>query len=324
MGLTFDFVKGEGPAVDNPVRHADDVDRVRVVDPRDALAHAGLASAAAQMRIRFAPEAELDRWFERAQQEATAALELDRNLAEAHEARAAVARNAEFDWTLAISESDRALALNPSLEQPHFYRAAAFYHFGLFDRAREEIRLGVENNPVSRVEPLRLLGTTALLDNRFAEAETALRGAQELTNNEVTRTYLAQTIYSQGRKTEAETMLAAVTQGAQPRRRAQAILASYLAARKETARARTLIASVIAGSYMDHHVAYSLGIALAHLGELPEARRWLARAAAEGFPCYPWYASDPLMEPLRSDPEFQAFMRQLRQQSDGYRARYGP
>ena len=139
-----------------------------------------------QMRIRFAPEPELQGWVDRAQKEAAAALALDPNLAEAHEARAAVARNLEFDWDLAINESDRALALNPSLEQPHFFRAAAFYHLGLFDRAREEIRLGTENNPVSRYEPMRLLGTTALFGGQFAEAESALRSAQRLTISQVT------------------------------------------------------------------------------------------------------------------------------------------
>ncbi len=39
MGLKFDFVKGEGPAVENPIRHADDVERLRRFDPREALGH---------------------------------------------------------------------------------------------------------------------------------------------------------------------------------------------------------------------------------------------------------------------------------------------
>jgi uroporphyrinogen decarboxylase len=37
MGVAFDFVKGEGPAIENPLRSAADIDRVRVVDPREAL-----------------------------------------------------------------------------------------------------------------------------------------------------------------------------------------------------------------------------------------------------------------------------------------------
>ena len=39
MGLDFDFLKGEGPAIDRPVRHAADVERVRTFEPREALAH---------------------------------------------------------------------------------------------------------------------------------------------------------------------------------------------------------------------------------------------------------------------------------------------
>ena len=39
MGLDFDFVKGEGPAIANPVRHAADVERVRLFEPREGLAH---------------------------------------------------------------------------------------------------------------------------------------------------------------------------------------------------------------------------------------------------------------------------------------------
>ena len=295
------------------------------IDPRDAFAHAGLATAAAQMRIRFAPEPELQGWVERAQKEAAAALALDPNLAEAHEARAAVARYLEFDWDLTINESDRALALNPSLEMPHFYRAAAFYHFGLFDRARAEIRIGMENNPLSGTEPVRLLGTTAWLGGQFAEAESVLRSAQGPTISESASTYLAHALHNLGKKTESEEILSAVARSnsAQARRRAQAALASYLAARNEHAKARALVADVLAGSYMDHHVAYSLGVAFAQLGDLGEARRWVTRAAAEGFPCYPWYASDPLMQPLRSDPAFQEFMKQLGNRFDANRARFG-
>ena len=39
MGLDFDFVKGEGPSIERPVRHADDVDRLRTFDSRQSLAY---------------------------------------------------------------------------------------------------------------------------------------------------------------------------------------------------------------------------------------------------------------------------------------------
>jgi uroporphyrinogen decarboxylase len=39
MGLAFDFVKGEGPAIDNPIRSGSDVDRLLRFESRESLAH---------------------------------------------------------------------------------------------------------------------------------------------------------------------------------------------------------------------------------------------------------------------------------------------
>ena len=39
MGLRFDFVKGEGPSVENPIRNAADVERLSPFEPRASLAH---------------------------------------------------------------------------------------------------------------------------------------------------------------------------------------------------------------------------------------------------------------------------------------------
>lgn len=39
LGLDFDFVKGEGPAVERPIRSPADVERLRTFEPREALAH---------------------------------------------------------------------------------------------------------------------------------------------------------------------------------------------------------------------------------------------------------------------------------------------
>ncbi len=39
MGLDFDFVKGEGPAIERPIRHISDVKRLRTFEPRESLAH---------------------------------------------------------------------------------------------------------------------------------------------------------------------------------------------------------------------------------------------------------------------------------------------
>jgi serine/threonine-protein kinase len=321
------YLKGRAALVrytrDGTLRAIDEFRRALGIDSQYALAHAGLASAAAQMRIRFAPEKDLKQWLDLAIHEADEALRLDAGLAEAHEARAAVARNTEFDWDRTMKESDLALALNPSLALPHFYRAGAFYHYGLFEESARAIQLGTANDPVNRVEPLRLLGTAALLDGRAVDARTHLTEAQRLTESAVMGSYLALALYYEGKTSEAEALLDAVRGSAQAERRAQAALAGFLAARGDRQRAKALIDTVTGSTYMDHHVAYSLGAAHAQLGDAAEAFRWLERAKSEGFPCMAWFARDPLLAPIRSDPRYQPLITDLEAMVRDFRAKHG-
>ncbi len=292
-------------------------------DPNYALAHAGLAMSCALMRLRYASEGQVVNWAERAHQEAQRALQLDANLAEAHEALAAVYRSAEFDWPRVVEESHLALELNRSLEMPHYYLAVAFYHFGLFDLVEPEVRAGFEINPANRAEALRVRGSTALFSRHFQEAERHLTELRRVSSSQVSDWYLAQAMYYDGQSAPAEEILAALHGSAQAERRAQATLASFLAARREAEQARKLLQSVENGSYVNHHVAYSMGVAYAQLGDFAEAHRWLTRSAQTGFPCYPWFVQDPLLKPLRDDPGSQNFLNQLRKVWDANKKRYG-
>jgi len=234
------------------------------VDPQYALAHAGLASAAARMRIRFSTAKDRGQWLDLAHREADEALRLDPDLAEAHEARAAVAREGDFDWDTVMEESDQALARNPSLADPHFYRAGAFYHYGLLEQADREIRLGIANFPPNPVEGPRLRGNVALLEGRFADAVPDLSEVHRLSAPAVVGSYLGLALYYTDKTTEAETLLedlAGKPSGSQ--KRAQAALASILAARGERSRAMTLIDQTQTGADPDHHAAYNLGTAYA-------------------------------------------------------------
>ena len=68
-----------------------------------------------------------------------------------------------------------------------------------------------------------------------------------------------------------------------------------------------------------HHTAYNIGAAYSLLGRKSEAMPWLQRAANEGFPCYPVYASDRSLDRLRNYPDFQQFMRKLAMQWEIYK-----
>ena len=109
---------------------------------------------------------------------------------------------------------------------------------------------------------------------------------------------------------------------AAPDVRAQATLASFLAARGERARAQELLRTAMARPSFEHHAAYSAGATYAQLGQPAEAVRWLRRARDTGWLCYPWYVNDPLLAPLKQVAEFREFMEEFRKSWEAARARY--
>jgi TolB-like protein/Flp pilus assembly protein TadD len=294
------------------------------LDSTYALARAGLAMASADMHLRFASGPDVKTWGQRAEAEAAKALAIDSNLAEAHLAKAAVARKTDFDWARTLEESRRALELNPNLDQAYYYRAAAFYHLGLLDDAEREIREAMVVDPQGSPEQLRTRGVLAFLRGQYQEAAAFLEDVRRSGSRAYTDSYLSQAYFYQGDTLRALSMLDSLSGSASApaAARARSTLASFLAFRGERKRATALIDTVVRSGYMDHHVAYSLGAAYAQVGRLEDARSWLSRAAETGFPCNPWFERDPLLDPLRRDPVSREFLDALRRSWESARARY--
>ena len=275
-------------------------------DANYALARAGLAMACADMYLRFASAADSEAWGERTEREARAALDLDPELAEAHLARAAVARKREFDWNATMEASRRAALLNPNLDQAHFFMAAAYYHLGYMEEATIEMEKGRALQAGDIVEPLRIEALVALFSGNFGPALLHLEEVSRLSSQAIGDTYLALAAYYSGTSERAVTMLGSLTEqrSQATAMRSRAALAGVLAALRQNAAAQSHLDRVLAGSYRDHHVAYSVGVAYAQLGERDRAVQWLRTAADTGFPCLPWFERDPLLDPARRWPEF--------------------
>ena len=299
-------------------------DQALRVDSGYALARAGLAMASADMHLRFATGPEVKAWGDRAERESARALALDPELAEAHLARAAVARKADFDWDLTLAESERALELNPSLDLAHYFRAAAFYHLGLLERAADEISIAQQVDPQNRVERLRTSGVVAFLAGRPDEAVEKLEEVRRAGSRIYADSYLSQAYFYRGDTARAFGLLdsLAASSSGPAVARARSATASFAAARGERERAERLIRQVLEAGYMDHHVAYSLGVAYAQLGRMVDADRWLERAVTDGFPCYPWYVRDPLLAPFRAHQTSREFLARLRARWEAAKARY--
>jgi Flp pilus assembly protein TadD len=197
---------------------------------------------------------------------------------------------------------------------------------GLLEDAERDVRSGLAINTENRnrIELLRTQGIVAMLNGEYSESVSLLEEAQRLNGKPLSDVWLAQAQYYQGGAPQAETLLEDLlhSSSASLVARAEATLASLAAARGNRKRAEELLRTVLAGAYMDHHVAYSLGAAYAQLGEANEAVRWLRQAADTGFPCYPWYERDPLLQPLSNNAEFRRFKEVLQKSWESAKTRY--
>ena len=293
------------------IRH---FEQALALDPDYALAAAGIATASAWFSVRYAHDAEAMEWGKRAEEAAHQALEKDPALADAHLAIASAAGTTYrgFDWHTVLERTSTALALDPSADLAHLARMRVYYHLGLFDEARREGRLAQAINATASVEYSRLEVALRLFDGDFAAAAAEAAALLSRSDIPAVRHYLGLARYYVGDTAGAREMLGSMSRRGRPDTRSQAALASIEAAAGMRDEARGRIRIVVSAPDMDHHVAYHLGASFAQLGEVDASMKWLTQAADTGFPCYPWFARDPLLDPLRRRPAFEDLLAQLR------------
>jgi DNA-binding winged helix-turn-helix (wHTH) protein/TolB-like protein/Tfp pilus assembly protein PilF len=301
-------------------------ERALQLEPEYALARAGLAISLAWFSVRYAYQKDALYWGRRAEEEAYRALALDHDLAEAHFAIASAAGTVygKFNWARLLAEVDEALKLDPALDLAYASRARAFYHLGLFEAAHEAASKAIALNPDGNVETHRLLVALSLFTSRFADAAARAEELTRQTDAPVIRMYLGEALFYLGKQKEAAELLASVKRGSEPDVRSQAVLAAVLAATGQKAAAEAMVEALERSPSMDHHIAFSLGTAFAQMGKPDKAVTWLRSSVDDGFPCYPWFAADPLLEPIRRDPGYQKLMAELRNRFDAARSRYQP
>ena len=96
---------------------------------------------------------------------------------------------------------------------------------------------------------------------------------------------------------------------------------AMLLAESEPLKAQALIEKVAKRKAINpsHHAAYFAASAWARMGRAQEAVQWMREAAETGFPCYPLFARDPNLDPIRQDTRFQAFLAEMQKQSASLR-----
>src|SRR5208282_3988139 len=144
-------------------------------DPEFALAYSSLAN----MYVLLAGETmEPREAFPRAQEVLAKALALDPNSSEAHTARGNLALQHDRDWALSESEFRRAIELNRSNANAHFWYAMLHLVLQKFDDSIEELRATIELDPLWKLPKLWLIAAQFTSGDFDSAIATALEEAE--------------------------------------------------------------------------------------------------------------------------------------------------
>jgi non-specific serine/threonine protein kinase len=243
------------------------------LDPRFALAHAGIAYVCA---VIHEVREHNPKWVERGDAECNRALELDANLAEALVARARMSYS-QRKHEEAIELAKRAIAIKPDCEGVYNVLARAYFASGRFEEAAEIREKAIEANGddynvfIPIVNSLERLGQTADL-RRYRQMEMqALERQLELVPEDV---------------------------------RARSLLAADYANMERPEDAVRHLEMTVALRPNDSNVLYNAACTYAVLGRKAEALDGLRRALECGYSNADWPRQDPDLSSLHDDPEF--------------------
>jgi len=278
-------------------------------DPNYALAYSGLAEAYVILPIytAVAPREA----FSKAKAAALKALQLDEKLAEAHTALADVLFD-DLDIASSLSEFQRAIALNPNYATAHqWYGCDPLRAVGRFDEAIAEGKRAVELDPLSPIINSDL-GRTFTIARRYDEGIAQLRKTLEIDPT------LWVAHYNLGETFQLKNDLAtAITEYTKAQQlsddlRARVPLAAAKAQSGDKDAAKQMLAELEELAQHGNVHAYWRTILYLSLGNRDEAIRWLEQGVAdhEGLDIA-WIKVDPLLDPLRGDPRFEALVQKV-------------
>src|SRR6266481_4275216 len=293
------------------------------LDPNFALPHAYLARVYSGKAFLYQRE---NRHLEEiALAHTDRALALGPDLAEAHFARAGIrwTHSNHFPPEEVVRELRRALELNPNFDEAHQQLGAVYNHIGLLDKAAGELQQALAINPTYSGARFRL-GINQLSQGKYEQALLFFNDTQRFIPSMWTfQTSLA--LFELDRKKEASTLISEFLR-TEPQDEGGVVTAMQALIRADSGRksdAERMIQVAIKkgeGFGHFHHTAYAVGSAYALMNKPQQALKWLQMAADDGFPCYPVYESDPILNNLRREPHFIEFLAQQKRQWEQYRA----
>lgn len=284
-------------------------EKTRNLDPKFALAYAGLADAYALLNLyQIPPPSDA---YDKAKENALKAIELDAGLAEAHASLGYVLFYHEHRHEEAIKELGRAIELNPSYSTAYHWLALALSAMGKHEEAIRNIKSAIALEPRSAIiqtaaglvyfyarkydEALKTAEKVLENNEGFVPAYKTKRVVYEATGNysAALSAYQNERIYSENtdENDEGWMMIAAQVQAVGGNRD------EALASLKRTTE----------NSFVKNNpksFAYEIALAYALLGENNQAADWLKKAKEVNSYGFNFAQTDPRFDKIRNDSRF--------------------
>jgi serine/threonine-protein kinase len=279
-------------------------------DPAYAQAYAGLADSY-NLHASYSLAAPQD-VYPKARAAAEKALEIDDTVPEAHTALASVLGDYYWEWEEVDKHFRRAIALNRNYALAHlWYSGFLAYNRKRHVEALAEAELARSLDPLSLIAHNNV-GFVLYHARKFDAAIERLRKVQDMDSSfPPTYIHLGLAFLQKRQHPEAVAALekAVSLSGGDPA--IIGALAYTLAASGRQERARRVVQEIEARRKRGETVALALAIAYTGLGERDLAFRWFHEACDERTWLLATLPSDPLFDPLRSDPRFASLLRRL-------------
>ena len=275
------------------------------LDPHYALAFAGRSIALSNVAGEAETAAAVREGFDKAQADARQALILAPDLAEAHLALAFVSDNT-LDFTQASEEYERALALAPGNAEVLRRSGRFAAYMGHFDAGLAAARRAVVLDPLAR-QSHSALGRALYAARRYEEAVAAFAEVISLEPDfKATYGYRGLAYYGLGDLESARASCETKPDYWASQRCLAVIydkLGRHADAEAELAKLKAALGDA---------AAYQYATIYAQWGDRAKALEWLETAMRLRDPGLELLKTDPLMDPLRKEPRFQAIERELK------------
>jgi tetratricopeptide (TPR) repeat protein len=272
-------------------------------DPQFALAHEGLANCYMVLGIfGMRPPAET---MPRARDAVLKALKIEPKLAGAYGTLGNIKMQYDRDWDGAEADFARAIALNPSLAEPHLYWGVLLGMRGELDRGLEELKQAERLEPLLTMAKTRA-GSLLYFAHRYDEAIAPITESLALDDRPGIAHALLGRVYLHTGRYDLALAEFAKTRGPTPMSFGD--VGQALALSRRRAEALAELDRVLKLSTQRYISAVDIASIYASLGDTDNAIAWLDRALQQRASTLGFLAQNPAFDGLHGDPRFAAIV----------------